>query len=50
MSEQPGWDPQGKWKVEPDQTMRARNWGIVCGFGYGYAAALLTFMILISLH
>lgn len=26
---------------------RARNWGLVCGFGYGFAAATFAFMILL---
>lgn len=38
---------------EADETMimrsiyRARNWGLVCGFGYGFAAATFAFLILL---
>lgn len=28
-------------------TTRARNWGLVCGFGYGFAAATFAFIILL---
>lgn len=31
----------------PEQLVRARNWGLVCGFGYGFAAAVLTVIILL---
>jgi hypothetical protein len=26
---------------------RARNWGVLCGFGYGFAAALFVLIIMI---
>lgn len=31
----------------PDSIVRARNWGLVCGFGYGFAAATFAFLILL---
>ncbi len=26
---------------------RSRNWGLICGFGYGFAAATFAFIILL---
>lgn len=31
----------------PNNIVRARNWGLVCGFGYGFAAATFAFLILL---
>jgi hypothetical protein len=30
-----------------ETTARARNWGLICGFGYGFSAATFAFMILL---
>jgi hypothetical protein len=34
-------------EVAPDVVTRARNWGLVCGFGYGFASATFAFIILL---
>jgi hypothetical protein len=41
--------PPETWNAQivADSVVRARNWGLICGFGYGYAAAVLTLIILL---
>jgi hypothetical protein len=41
--------PMETWmaQVISQKELRARNWGLVCGFGYGFAAATFAFMILL---
>lgn len=41
------WNPYGLVDYHTKQIARARNWGLVCGFGYGFAAATFAFMILL---
>lgn len=43
--------PPETWpaQVAEHQRRRTRNWGIVCGFGYGFAAGILAFIILLSI-
>lgn len=40
------WPAQMAEQMEQSR-IRARNWGLVCGFGYGFAAATFAFMILL---
>jgi hypothetical protein len=52
VDKQPWKEPPIMWSAMPADDLdnhlaRARNWGLVCGFGYGFAAATFALMILL---